>query len=139
MSPIGLVFKGIRENEERTRYVGYNVNHFKILGTAISGLFASIAGVLVVLKSGIIGPEQMDALHSGEVVIWAIIGGLGTLAGPLIGAASVHLIVDHLTELTERYLLIVGLLFIVIILLAPRGIVGTLQSSWRATTVEKRP
>lgn len=133
LSPVGLVFQGIRENEERTAYVGYNVNHFKILGTAISGFFTAISGVLTLLKSGIIGPEQMDALSSGAVVIWAIIGGLGTLAGPLIGASFVALLANYLIEFTERYVLIIGLLFIVIILLAPRGIVGSLKVHWRGS------
>lgn len=82
LSPIGLVFQGIRENEERTRYVGYNVNHFKILATAISGFFASISGVMTLLKNGIIGTEQMDALRSGEAVIWSIIGGLAPCSAP---------------------------------------------------------
>ncbi len=78
-------------------------------------------------------------IHSGEVVIWSIIGGLGTLAGPFVGAASVHLLIDYLTEFTERYFLIIGLIFIVIILLAPRGIVGTLRAHWQAATEENGP
>jgi len=130
-SPMGLVFRGIRENEQRARYLGYNVNVYKILNTAISGFFASVAGVLLLLKNGIIGTEQMDVLHSGEVVIWSVIGGVGTLVGPFIGAAIVFALTDYLGQFTQRYVLIVGLIFIVTILLAPKGILGALLDAWR--------
>ena len=130
-SPVGLVFRGIRENENRAAYLGYNVNAYKIVNTAASGLFTSMAGVLLVLKNGIIGTEQMDVIHSGEVVIWSVVGGLGTLVGPFVGAAFVHVLNDFLGEHTERAILIIGLFFIITILLAPRGIVGSIVQVWR--------
>ncbi len=136
-SSVGLVFHGIRENEERARYIGYNVNAYKIFNTAVSGFFTSIAGVLLILKNGIIGTEQMDVIHSGEVVIWSVIGGLGTLIGPFIGAGFVYYLTDYLSEFTERYVLIVGLIFIVTILLAPSGIVGAIKESWQAAVEHK--
>ncbi len=131
-SPIGLIFRGIRDNEPRAAYLGYNVNLFKVFNTAVSGFFVSIAGVLTVLKNGIIGTEQMDALHSGEIVIWAVVGGLGTLVGPFIGAGFVGYVTNFLINHTERYVLIIGLIFVVTILLAPKGIVGTLIEQWRS-------
>ncbi len=136
-SPIGLVFRGIRENEQRARYVGYNVNAYKILNTAISGFFASLAGVLLLFKNGIIGTEQMDVIHSGEIVIWSVIGGLGTLIGPFIGAASVYLLTDYLAQFTDRYILIVGLVFITTILLAPKGIAGAVLEAWRPSATDR--
>lgn len=135
-SPIGLVFRGIRENEQRARYIGYNVNAYKILNTAISGFFASLAGVLLLFKNGIIGTEQMDVIHSGEIVIWSVIGGLGTLVGPFIGAAAVYLLTDYLAQFTDRYILIVGLVFITTILLAPKGIAGAIAAAWRPATTD---
>lgn len=137
-SPLGLVFRGIRENEQRARYIGYNVNAYKILNTAISGFFASVAGVLLLFKNGIIGTEQMDVLHSGEVVIWSVIGGIGTLIGPFIGAAVVFALTDYLGQFTQRYVLIVGLVFIVTILLAPKGILGALIEAWRPTSTPEK-
>ena len=131
-SPIGLVFRGIMDNEERASYLGYSVNRYKILNTAISGFFVSIAGVLTVLRNGIVGPEQMDGLHSGEIVIWAVIGGLGTLAGPLLGAGFVGYVTNFLANHTERSILIIGLVFIVTMLVAPKGIVGTIIEHWRS-------
>lgn len=135
-SPIGLVFRGIRENEQRARYVGYSVNAYKILNTAISGFFASLAGVLLLLKNGIIGTEQMDVIHSGEIVIWSVVGGLGTLVGPFVGAFGVYVLTDYLAQFTERYILIVGLVFITTILLAPQGIAGALAAAWRPADEE---
>lgn len=131
-SPVGLVFLGIRENERRAAYLGYNVNAYKILNTAVSGFFTSVAGVLLLLKNGIIGAEQMDVIHSGEIVIWSVVGGLGTLVGPFVGASFVHILNDFLGEYTERAILIIGLFFIITILLAPRGIVGSIVEVWRA-------
>lgn len=132
-SPIGLIFQGIRDNEERTAFLGYNVNRFKVFNTAVSGFFVSIAGVLAVLKDGIIGTEQMDALQSGQIVIWSVVGGLGTLVGPFVGAGFVGYVTNYLTNYTDRYILIVGLIFVITILLAPKGIVGSLIEQWRST------
>ena len=131
-SPVGLVFRGIMDNEERASYLGYNVNRYKILNTAISGFFVSIAGVLTVLRNGIVGPEQMDGLHSGEIVIWAVIGGLGTLIGPLLGASFVGFVTNFLANHTDRFFLIIGLVFVVTMLIAPKGIVGTIIEHWRS-------
>ncbi len=122
---------GIRENERRVAYLGYNVNAYKIFNTAVSGFFTSAAGVLALLKNGIIGTEQMDVIHSGEIVIWSVVGGLGTLVGPFVGASFVHYLNDFLGEHTERAILVIGLFFIITILPAPRGIVGSLIQVWR--------
>ncbi len=130
-SPVGLVFRGIRENERRAAYLGYNVNAYKICNAAVSGFFTSVAGVLLLLKNNIIGTEQMDVIHSGEVVIWSVVGGLGTLVGPFVGAGFVYMLADFLGEHTERAILIIGLFFIITILLAPRGIVGSIVEVWR--------
>ncbi len=122
----------LREVEERTHHLGYNVNTYKIINTAISGFFVSIAGVLTVLRNGIVGPEQMDGLHSGEIVIWAVIGGLGTLVGPLLGAGFVGYVTNFLANHTDRFILIIGLVFVVTMLVAPKGIVGTIIEQWRS-------
>jgi len=106
---------------------------YKIINTTISGFFTSVAGVLLLLKNGIIGTEQMDVFHSGEVVMWSVVSGLGTLVGPFIGAGFVYYLTDYLGEFTERYVLIIGLIFIVTILLAPNGIVGAVREAWRTT------
>ena len=86
---------------------------------------------MLLLKNGIIGAEQMDVIHSGEIVIWSVVGGLGTLVGPFVGASFVHYLNDFPGEYTERAILIIGLFFIITILPAPRGIVGSLIEAWR--------
>lgn len=118
----------LREVEERTRYLGYDVNQFKILSTAVSAFFASLAGILLLLKNAIIGTEQLFMIFSGEIVIWAVVGGLGTLAGPLLGAGFVT---NFLANHTDRFILIIGLVFVVTMLVAPKGIVGTIIEQWR--------
>ena len=75
----------------------------------------------MLLKNGIIGAEQMDVIHSGEIVIWSVVGGLGTLVGPFVGASFVHYLNDFPGEHTERAILIIGLFFIITILPAPKG------------------
>lgn len=127
-SPVGRVFQAIRENEERARLLGYYTNGFKVFGAAVSGLFAGCAGILALMMTGIIAPDTLFALRSGEVVIWAIVGGMGTLIGPMTGAAVMIYLADLAREVTEHYLIIVGALFIIAILAFPQGIVGTLRA-----------
>lgn len=131
-SPVGQVFRAIRDNEERARLVGYYTAGFKIFGAAVSGFFAGVAGILAIFMTGIVGPDSLFALRSGEVVIWAIVGGMGTLLGPLVGAAVVIYLSDTAREFTEHYLVLVGAIFVLAILVFPRGIVGTLRARWPA-------
>lgn len=96
----------------------------------MSGFFAGVAGILAIFMTGIIGPDSLFALRSGEVVIWAIVGGMGTLLGPMVGAAVIIYLSDAAREFTEHYLILVGIIFVVAILAFPRGIVGTLRARW---------
>lgn len=126
-SPLGRVFQAIRENEERTRFMGYATNRYKVAGAAISGAFAGLAGCLYLLRSGVIGADSLHVLKSGVVVIWALIGGMGTLIGPMLGAALVTYLTDVFSNWTENYLILVGLLFVAAVLFLPHGIAGLLR------------
>lgn len=123
-SPLGRVFQAIRENEERTRFMGYDTNRYKVAGAAISGALAGLAGCLYLLRGGVIGADFLHVLKSGMVVIWAIVGGLGTLVGPMLGAALVTYLTDVFSTWTENYLILVGLLFVAVVLFLPHGVVG---------------
>ena len=92
--------------------------------------WAATISIKALLKNGIIGAEQMDVIHSGEIVIWSVVGGLGTLVGSFVGASFVHYLNDFPGEHTERAILIIGLFFIITILPAPKGIVGSLIQVW---------
>lgn len=126
-SPLGRVFQAIRENEERTRFMGYATNGYKVAGAAISGAFAGLAGCLYLLRGGVIGADFLHVLKSGVVVIWALVGGMGTLIGPMLGAALVTYLTDLFSNWTENYLILVGLMFVAAVLFLPHGIVGWLR------------
>src|SRR6202034_1564599 len=86
-SPFGMVLQSIRENEARTRAIGYPVERYKIVAVMISGLIAGMAGVLYAVQKEFAAPDFVFFTVSGEVVIFNVIAGIGTLVGPMVGAA----------------------------------------------------
>src|SRR5215470_10196343 len=86
-SPFGMVLQSIRENEPRTRAIGYPVERYKITAVMLSGLFAGLAGVLYAIQNRFAAPDFLYFLVSGETVIFNVMGGIGTLVGPIVGAA----------------------------------------------------
>ena len=85
-SPFGMVLQSIRENEARTRAIGYPVQHYKIVAVMLSGLFAGLAGVLYGVQNEFAAPDFVYFVTSGETVIFNVMGGIGTLVGPIVGA-----------------------------------------------------
>src|SRR5499427_3525269 len=85
-SPFGMVLQSIRENEPRTRAIGYPVERYKIMAVMLSGLFAGLAGVLYAIQNRFAAPDFVFFLVSGEAVIFNVMGGIGTLVGPIVGA-----------------------------------------------------
>lgn len=126
-SPFGWTLRGIRENEARLRALGYNTFRYKLAAFVIAGAFAGIAGALLAHLFGIASPENLYWTHSGEVMIMLIIGGAGTLTGPILGAATVRLLRTFASSYTERWETVLGLVFILFVLTAPRGILGLLR------------
>ena len=124
-SPVGKVFQAIKDNEERARAIGYDVRKYKIMAFVISGLFSGLSGVLYTLLNRYSNPDFLSFIISGEAVIWTLIGGMGTLYGPVLGTAIVMIIGDSLSSWIENYLIIIGLMFIVSVIFLPKGIVGT--------------
>ena len=86
-SPFGMVLQSIRENEARTRAIGYAVERYKIVAVMLSGLFAGLAGVLYAIQNRFAAPDFVFFMVSGEAVIFNVMGGIGTLVGPIVGAA----------------------------------------------------
>jgi branched-chain amino acid transport system permease protein len=124
-SPFGMVLQSIRENEARTRAIGYAVERYKIVAVMLSGLFAGLAGVLYAVQNRFAAPDFVYFLVSGEAVIYNVIGGVGTLVGPILGAAFFLLLREGLSRfLTEFYLIPVGLIFIAIVIFMPQGLLG---------------
>jgi branched-chain amino acid transport system permease protein len=127
-SPFGMVLQAIRENEPRTRAIGYNVERYKMVAVMLSGCFAGLAGVLYGIQSKFAAPDFVFFLISGEVVIFNVMGGVGTLVGPVVGAAFFLLLRETLSRfLTEYYLIPVGIIFTAMVIFMPQGLLGFLR------------
>jgi branched-chain amino acid transport system permease protein len=124
-SPFGMVLQSIRENEARTRAIGYPVERYKIVAVMLSGLFAGLAGVLYAIQNQFAAPDFVFFLVSGETVIYNVIGGIGTLVGPILGAGFFILLREGLSRfLTEYYLIPLGVIFIAVVIFLPQGLLG---------------
>ena len=124
-SPFGMVLQSIRDNEGRTRAIGYPVERYKIAAVMLSGLFAGLAGVLYAIQNRFAAPDFVFFLVSGEVVIFNVMGGIGTLVGPIVGAAFFLVLREAFSRFfTEYYLIPVGLIFIAMVIFLPQGLLG---------------
>jgi branched-chain amino acid transport system permease protein len=126
-SPFGMVLQSIRENEARTRAIGYRVDRYKMVAVMLSGLFAGLAGVLYALQNRFAAPDFVFFLVSGEAVIFNVMGGIGTLVGPIVGAGAFLLLREFLGRLFGEqfpYLIPLGFIFILIIIFLPQGLLG---------------
>jgi branched-chain amino acid transport system permease protein len=124
-SPFGMVLQSIRENEARTRAIGYPIERYKIVAVMLSGLFAGLAGVLYAIQNRFAAPDFVFFVVSGEVVIFNVIGGIGTLVGPIVGAGFFLLLREGLSRFfTEFYLIPVGIIFIAMVIFMPQGLLG---------------
>jgi branched-chain amino acid transport system permease protein len=124
-SPFGMVLQSIRENEARTRAIGYAVERYKIVAVMLSGLVAGLAGVLYAIQNQFAAPDFVFFLVSGEVVIYNVIGGIGTLVGPMVGAAFFLMLREVFSRFfTEYYLIPLGMIFIAMVIFMPRGLLG---------------
>lgn len=127
-SPFGKVLQAIRENEPRTRAIGYHVERYKMVAVMLSGLFAGLAGVLYAVQNKFVVPDFVFFLVSGEVVIFTVMGGMGTLVGPVAGAAFFWLMREGFSRfLTEYYLIPVGIVFTAMVIFVPQGLLGFLR------------
>jgi len=124
-SPFGMVLQSIRENEARTRAIGYPIERYKIVAVMLSGLFAGLAGVLYAIQNQFAAPDFVFFLVSGETVIYNVIGGIGTLVGPIVGAGFFLLSREAFSRFfTEYYLIPLGLIFIAMVIFMPQGLLG---------------
>lgn len=123
-SPFGQVLKAIRENEQRARSLGYNVDHYKLMAFILSAAVSGLAGGMLVVHQHFTVMDSVDWRTSGEVVMMTLLGGMGTVYGPVIGAAFYLLLSDRLAVLVNAPGVVIGSIFVLTILLFRRGIVG---------------
>jgi urea transport system permease protein len=124
-SKLGRVLTAIRDSESRLRFLGYEPLGFKLFIWTISAILCAIAGALYVPQVGIINPSEMSTENSIEMVIWVATGGRGTLIGPIIGAGTINGLKTWFTSVfPEFWLYALGLIFVLVTLFLPQGIVG---------------
>ena len=126
-SPFGMVLQSIRENEARTRAIGYPVQRYKIVSVMLSGLFAGLAGVLYAVQNEFAAPDFVYFVTSGDTVIFNVLGGIGTLVGPIVGAGFFQLLRELLSRIFGEqfpYLIPLGVVFIAMIIFLPQGLLG---------------
>jgi branched-chain amino acid transport system permease protein len=122
-SPLGKILQAIRENEVRAAAVGYNVPRFKLLAFVIGGAFSGLAGVLYAMLFGIVPLEAIGFVASGNVVFATLIGGSGSLYGPIIGAFVFIWLSESVSVLWARWPLLLGLAFVIVVLFLRGGVV----------------
>ena len=131
-SPFGAVLAGIRENEAKTIALGYNTRAYKITTVVLAYGFGGLAGALYAAFAGFASPELFFWLTSGRVLIMVIVGGAGTLIGPILGGVSFVFVEHQLSQVTDLWPLIFGTIFMAFVMFAPQGIWGILTSRFRS-------
>ena len=127
-SKFGRVLTAIRDAESRVMFSGYNPVHYKLFIWTVSAVICGIAGALYVPQVGIINPSEMSPANSIEIAIWVAVGGRGSLVGAILGAALVNGAKSVLTvAFPEYWLFFLGLLFILVTLFLPQGVIGLLK------------
>jgi branched-chain amino acid transport system permease protein len=126
-SPFGRVLQSLRENEERAKSIGYNTDNFKVISFMTSAFFSSLAGGLYAVHLNFVPLDTLSIFTSGDVVIMALVGGIGTLYGPIFGAMLIVYLKNLLSAWMENWNLIMGLLFISSVLAFRKGILPVLK------------
>ncbi|MDC3415886.1 urea ABC transporter permease subunit UrtC [Aquibacillus salsiterrae] len=137
---LGRVLVGIRDGENRMRFLGYNTSVYKTFVYTVSGAIAGLAGMLFVLQVGIISPTMIGIVPSIEMVLWVALGGRGTIIGPIIGAVFVNAAKTGLSEsYPDMWTYFIGALFVIVVIFLPKGIVGLFekfQERWKRADVK---
>jgi branched-chain amino acid transport system permease protein len=126
----GRVLRAIRENEARTEMLGYNVLAAKFSAFIVSGTIAGMAGAAYAILFGYIGATFTGIQYSIEALLFTLLGGAGTLLGPLLGTVLMTMLIDRLSEITSAYFLWLGFILIALTLWFPKGILGAIRQRW---------
>lgn len=129
-SPFGRTMVAMRENEERSRMLGYNPFTVKLAALTISGLYAGAAGAAYALLFGYVGASFATIQYSILPMLYVLLGGAGTTLGPFLGALLMFALIEAATGLTTAHQFIVGAALVALVLFAPKGILGTIRERW---------
>ena len=126
-SPFGRALVGIRESERRMEVLGYDVWRYKYVAFVLAGLFAGVAGNLFVYFNGFVSPSYLNIVFSAAALLMVILGGAGTLVGPALGAAVIVFLENVISAYMERWVLVLGVIYVLVTLFAPSGLVGLVR------------
>ncbi|MFC5587785.1 branched-chain amino acid ABC transporter permease [Sporosarcina soli] len=126
-SPLGTGLQGVMENENRMIALGYNIRNYKMIAYIVAGGFAGLAGGLYAFKTQFASPDLFGVHMAATVIIMVYIGGMGTLFGPVLGAAVYIFLQNYVSTMTDRWSLIMGLIFIALVLFDRGGILQLVQ------------
>lgn len=129
-SPFGLMLRGIRESENRMAMLGYPVTLLRYVAFVLAALVAAVGGVFFAYFTGLINPHSISLTTNVETLLAAILGGTGTLVGAVFGTGVLKTLDVVLSGVTKRYMFFMGIMFLLVIMFAPHGIVGTLRRYW---------
>lgn len=141
-SPFGTVLVAVKDNETRTAALGYKTIYYKVFSSVVAGVVASLAGSLYVVSLRFVNTSVMAIDVTLNALLMTIIGGVGTLIGPIVGAAIIELAQHNLSNLAktyaifERWIIFFGIIYILAVIFFPKGIVGTIREKWGARRVE---
>jgi len=125
-SPFGKALQAIRDNETRARFVGVRVRAYRWVAFMISGAFAGLAGILWVPLNGLTTPDILYWPFSGELVFMTVLGGFRTFSGPIVGAMVFNYLKTYAVASTEYWQMLLGAVLVLLVLVLPTGIIGTL-------------
>ncbi|HEU5177902.1 MAG TPA: branched-chain amino acid ABC transporter permease [Burkholderiales bacterium] len=125
-SRFGMVIRAARSNEPRTRAIGFSPYLYRLAAFVIAGAVCGLAGALLVNQTAYLTPEFMNWTRSGELMFMVIMGGMGTMAGPVLGAFALLLLEDVLSALTQHWQIILGPILVLVVIFARRGLAGLL-------------
>lgn len=129
-SPFGLMLRGIRDSESRMAMLGYPVALLRYGAFVFAAFVAAIGGVFFAYFTGLINPHSVSLTSNVETLLSGILGGIQTLFGAILGTAILKILDVVLSGITQRYLLIMGVLFLVVVIFAPQGAAGALKHIW---------
>lgn len=135
----GQVLDGIHDNEHRMEALGYATAQYKLIAFVISGVMAALAGMLAAMQYGFANPAQLGWHTSGEVLMMLILGGMGTIFGPILGAFAYEILLHAYEHLTSHWAILMGLTIILAVLVLPRGIAGLIIAPPSRASLAKSP
>ena len=138
-SPFGASWRGIRDSEVRMQAVGYNTWLHKYVAYVVAAFFAGIAGVLNASLTGFVSPDALSIGNSATAILMVILGGPGTLVGAALGAGAIGVVREVVSSVTQRWTLVLGVVYVVTVMFIPGGLMGIFRRSTPTPLVHKEP